>query len=1143
MTTLTDRSNDSVSAPSSSDSLIFSKNSKNSYLFETKYAINPATITKESPIRNIAIPIVADTEYAKNQRKGITAQCRAIFAECGEIFAHPDLPELAREIGYTKEDIRHPIFKSEFVLIDYLQSLGLNIRIKKWHRQGRREKTKGKNSKGFQQTNKNQIVQNEAIKSRKSKNGDLVLSKCEFIIYCHFALAELLMIFTGEFKDEIKTIIDSKNDSQRIEMNRRLRTVTYHDGKPVSESIRVNWLTYINNKPHETYIRFVDTIGLHGNAGYKDLCQSVGIKLEHKDDLSQDDKENMHIVYFEKPKVYDNYSLGDLEVYNILKRNADLFKQIYESLGMADEYEEPKLTIGSTIATLFRKALLKYFKKHSLSPKAQEALLKIFDTNHFSKELDKKIINLLSHKGTAIYYKELVNSTAALNAKVFGGRCRNNRPTTSQIIGIIVDLDIAGAYGEGQRNQIYPIGNPICEFFDPESKINHYKSLREFLKLRKWGKKNCELVPGLWYAIVSNKCHYINDKKVYDTLQYPQDFLSSWFNFRIKDIKDIKTDTEKFDLEKPEIDPKSGTVKILNKQVVNGIITHEFIDWLYNTCSPRQRDDLLDNLYIQTALYYPAYSQCQTIEDFLDKVANHKGKNTSISRKRREVNSGEQTNQIQEHTYWYGLDLGKFIIDDLLAWRKIYSKKNKDKTKKQLNTLYKLCVNTLYGVFTSPFFDIGNVVVGNNITARCRALCWYMEKGLYGVESITDGCAFDIRKIVQKLKNRKVTNNSVTNLYQSKNPYKNHIKLAPLGGAKEIDIYWYNHHTWDEIKKELKTEKKPVLILDGTKYLDNPQKWIDLVCMEHLRDIFPKTAVLHKTTEKLTVKKGIDGNPIKSYIPRIGQFEFESKAIYTEGFFHGSANYLLLNPSSKNIAMRSYEKKKKHETISEVNNVLTITRYYENKNPGETFLSALKTPEAIPRGKVFRKTGILKIKQYQANKIRWQDRGYEPGDTIYKPGLLREFSISQFTFQTMDQYIAIEKELNRNKRRYDQSYEGYFVNQDGTLNFREMIETLDAIISSGEVSINSMLDQSRNRNRVKDIVNHPEKDVYLHIKKNLFNLQIDEKDLKRSILIDETSRVHVIEQITQEEINTIYDSVDFDGIIEDDWLGNNSEEY
>ena len=143
----------------------------------------------------------------------------------------------------------------------------------------------------------------------------------------------------------------------------------------------------------------------------------------------------------------------------------------------------------------------------------------------------------------------------------------------------------------------------------------------------------------------------------------------------------------------------------------------------------------------------------------------------------------------------------------------------------------------------------------------------------------------------------------------------------------------------------------------------------------------------------------------------------------------------------------------------------------------------------------------------------------------------------------MDQYIPIEKELNRNKRRYEQSYEGYFINQDGTLNFQEMIETLDAIISSGKVSINSMLDQSRHRHRVKEIVKHPEKDVYLHLKKNLFNLQIDEEDLKRSILIDETDRVHVIQEMTQEEINAIYDSVDFDGIIEDDWLGDDSEEY
>lgn len=109
------------------------------------------------------------------------------------------------------------------------------------------------------------------------------------------------------------------------------------------------------------------------------------------------------------------------------------------------------------------------------------------------------------------------------------------------------------------------------------------------------------------------------------------------------------------------------------------------------------------------------------------------------------------------------------------------------------------------------------------------------------------------------------------------------------------------------------------------------------------------------------------------------------------------------------------------------------------------------------------------------------NKGYVCGDTIEKVGLLREFSISQFTYQTKAQYQAIEKEIQRNKRRYNQSYEGYFLNDDGTLNYQLMIHTIDKIIASGSHSINDVLD--KRDHRARDLaINHPEAEVYQLVK-------------------------------------------------------------
>ena len=59
-------------------------------------------------------------------------------------------------------------------------------------------------------------------------------------------------------------------------------------------------------------------------------------------------------------------------------------------------------------------------------------------------------------------------------------------------------------------------------------------------------------------------------------------------------------------------------------------------------------------------------------------------------------------------------------------------------------------------------FSIHDIIVdaniaGNNITAR--AIAWYMEKALHGLQTITDGCAFQINRVIKSrytLTNKKV---------------------------------------------------------------------------------------------------------------------------------------------------------------------------------------------------------------------------------------------------------------------------------------------------------------------------------------------------------------------------------------------------
>jgi len=1069
-----------------------------------QYLFNKRNFTEEIEIgKNIVIPINADTEYwqptwrqfLKNPdfleykfptgesykikipgfwdkgRIGVTTQIKGIFQNEGVILAHPDLEVISKQIG---KPLRHPIASSGFHPIDWMNQIGIDARIT--HNQSVIKKYKGE-----------------------------TIPTCEFVFYSHFALAEFLMLATGEYLADLNKISLS-DKSVRAEMQRRMRVVTkgtYGD----SDSIELPWIIFIHGNMYRVKLCIMDSFAVHGVASYEDFCQCSGVGVESKS-LMKKYITMMHLAYFLNPDDFDAYSLGDLNVYEALANNANNFKNIWESLEIGEFYEPPKLTIGATVRDIFQAKVCKEF---GLYPDS-------FENEKDFKNARRSLIETVCQFGTAEYLKDFTSSTKALNAKVEGGRCRNNRPNVISLEGCLVDIDYSSCYGEGQRNQLYPFGRPLIDYYEYPSKINKYPTLREWLKKRKWGNKKCELVPGLLSARVSTKeiWNQNGDSPNYLELKFNQDYLASWFDFKIKEIGEMKTDSEIEDAPDDNfLEVKTGQTKIFNKQIINGLITHDYINWLFNVCGEKQRNELLDNLYVQTAIYYPAYDRVSSPQELLERIKNHSGSNKSSTTPRK---GGSRTVNINEEcTAWYAVNLGEFIIDDLLAWRKMYPKKNSDGTKNPLNTLYKLCINTLYGDMVSPFFNIGNVVVGNNITARARAACYYAEKGFNGVQSITDGVAFDLLKVVFPLEKFRVTGESVVNLHRLNDRdtriIKN-LKLSPLADFDDIKLSWI---TTDEENDKGKLIILPQLELvkKGKSEFLTPQKkdwgytnpasdWINEVAMTHLQNLFD-VDVLQAETTCLKMSKSADGKPVKTYKPMKGMFSFEAKAFYDEGVFHGTANYRLVGKGGSNLAMRSYENKKDHDTVELDGEEMVIKPYPEDKKPAEFFLNELENnPKRVRRGRPFIKQGILKINDARQHQSRWGNVGRVAGDSIEKSGLLREFSLSQFTFQSIEQFKAISKEVEANKRKYNQSYEGFFINEDGTLDYQSMINEVDLAIGNGENSLNKIFDKNRNRRRTGNM-SHPESAILERVRDSLLKpvMGDEERDFfETSILSD-----------------------------------------
>lgn len=923
-------------------------------------------------VKTVYLPLVVDTEFyhpgiiyetgyeTERIQQTLTCQVRHIGSEHRYIFTHPDSVAIAR----------YPVFKTQCIALDWLVSQGYHLEI---------------------------TTVDQGYKWDKTDR------ELQIDLYAHFAIAELFRVFSGSLQRQVEKMALARAGKHLISQGRRVQT---------SNTIRPNhaqqWVSFdktrvwINGEPFRLRLCIWDTIAVLGNQSLEKLAKLGGHELVYKSDLSKTDKENMLSVYQEKPEIFDNYAKGDLDVYDILQGCQANLRRVYRELELSDYWkdgESMRMTIGATVAKLFESALLKHMGISDL----------------------KLLRELASHGNSETLKKEA--TTAKYLAKVDGGRCRNNRPTDVSIKSLMCDIDISGCYGNGLKNQIFPLGRPVIIGYPVDSEKNKYMTLEEFIKM-------CghDLVPGLWQARVSYKEGY--------KAKYGQDFLMSWYPPKNLDRIPTDSDNESIDW---WTEDNAGLSKVFPRDINLALINHDYLQLIDKICSTRQRRELLDNLVVISALYYPKSCRVAKPGNLEREIKSHKGKNTVTVKgaKLKQV-----VTNIQECHAWYGVNLGDLLVSKLLEIR---GTKRKDIPEEAIfNELYKLIINTIYGDQVSPYFEIGNACVGNNITARARCMAWYMEKGLNGVQTITDGCAFELNKVIHE-RNQNLTTESLFEVY-AKGTHEGNYRFAPLGDS-EITI-----------KKWIAKKKDEYIAILEQNNADISYQAIADICLHQLQQLFPDVDVLHKEV------KG-----------KKGQYSLEIKNIINGGSFHGSANYLFNERDDIYLKakMRSYGKVK-HKAVELVNDeIKIITEEYE---PAKEFLRKLyKNPRRVERGKVFVDTSILKIGSYkQLYDSRYESTPLFPGCTMERARLLREFSLNQFTFQTYEQYRSWEREWKRLLDATGQSYEAFFI-EDGCVNVEAMVKEIDKRIRKGDKAWFSGRGLSQYLERISDgSRNHPE---------------------------------------------------------------------
>lgn len=539
-----------------------------------------------------------------------------------------------------------------------------------------------------------------------------------------------------------------------------------------------------------------DVVSLHPG-GLKDLANSVGLQ---KLDVLDDYKEDMVQALVEKPKWFLLYSMNDaILLPSIFEKKIDTFNSILQIYKVPPEAyfnnSTFPLTIGTIVSQVWQKnvffnifnadkffilATLKQGILNPMHPNYQnnleyfEALGKINSLQNLMvySQADPVIFNnmynALTQKNVFLYklteyasvnflMSEASNRNSVSLAYTTGGRTVNERPS-EVTIDYGADVDIQSAYGSQLEKLIYPIGRPRKYVKSPNEKEEF--TLGEFMD-----RYENKISDDLFKVVVSG------------TLSFSQDLIFSKVepkSYKNKKIVYNQLNPEDLDLNVPFV--------LIRKEIINGFITS--YNWqVIKKVATNQELKEFRSLKVQSAIYWLREDKVSTISELADCCLRDKGK--YYFDQKLDCIIDTRTHK------WYGYSLKNFISPLILKRKEI--KKNKDSISKALEQSIKLVVNTTWGLLTSSYFELNNVLCSELVTNNIRTIIWLTSKALNTNLSITDGGPYSLMKVTffKDLPNQKKPGFDVLSNY---NKYRKHrsIEIKPLGGINWIEYFKKN---------------------------------------------------------------------------------------------------------------------------------------------------------------------------------------------------------------------------------------------------------------------------------------------------------------------------------------------------------------
>ena len=421
-------------------------------------------------------------------------------------------------------------------------------------------------------------------------------------------------------------------------------------------------------------------------------------------------KENMDIVQEKYPDIHNEYAMMDcLVTWGLSQALKDMLAQVCNLL------EIENLDLSETCGKNIQNILLKLIEKHFG-----------IDEDFTSKDL----LNLIGLGRSENLEKIDGNQYGIVASGVVGGLLFSRTARYPLIKGCLFDLDLKSCYATALTSMNLYLGEPVHITFKYDKPS--LKRVVELIDKRK--------IPDDGWMIQASGIleKAVNTLVLSDSLfDKNEDILSDRKRYSMPDEIDLEDESINL-IDAEKLSEPNALSKIATKEINGGKFTKATLTALSDL--PTELYEEFLNLKVDAIIYFEPSLMCESLDELQQKKENLAGSNAI---------SETLTDDLQKITVTKLSPNNCSLKFPIWKYYKTVAEL-RGKMKKAGNPvqeIFKLVLNSTYGILASLVMKVNNPIAANWITSCARGAAWRMTNACNGFNPITDGTAISSKNI------------------------------------------------------------------------------------------------------------------------------------------------------------------------------------------------------------------------------------------------------------------------------------------------------------------------------------------------------------------------------------------------------------